>query len=192
MTTEKKADFALKLVKEVIRNQEIKFRYIGDNTLAVTNVGTFFHFSGIAQGDTESLRDGVKISVIGLGYHGRVINNLVGVISIVRIILFVDQRQVARTFPTTAGLLHQVHPLAYISNQNARYRILSDITVNTDEVSNQTTLVKTWKRVNINVKYDGPTAVDITRNGIYLFVISDAVANEPSFQHTGFIRYTDG
>ncbi len=183
---------ALREVRKLKRSVEKKFVFKVSQTLVVTDAGSVISFSPAAQGDGESERNGNQMLVTGVGMRMTALLNGSATETVLRVIVFVDKRQVTDTAPSVASVLQQVRPLSYLNGiRHNRFKVLFDKTFALEVASNAFEFVKFWTKLNLLQKYNGAATGDIEKNGIWLLTVADEVTNDPSLTFQGLLTFTD-
>ncbi len=183
---------ALAGVRMLMRNTEKKFIFAAETSGSVSSTGSITRLFDIAAGDQEYNRSGLKVNVKGFGFHAQALCNDTGSASILRVIFFVDKRQVADTNPIFSALLQEVLPMSYILGvRKNRFRILYDRIFSMDNDSKKSFVVRFWKKTSFYQKYNGSASTDIERNGIYCALLSNQVTNTPTWRYSALLTFTD-
>lgn len=150
--------------------------------------------SGIAQGDTNSTRDGNSIkyqSVHGqfqLTQHASAPNN-----SVCRVFCFVDKQHSASGPSGNEVVTSSADPLSFRNTDYAgRFQVLYSRTFIFDP-EHQQHKCNFNKKVSFHEKFSGATAAaaDITRNSIYLLVLCDEPSYGVTITGNARVRYVD-
>lgn len=181
-------------LKGLVNSEKFKHDFTG--TPNVDWSGTVVSLTSISQNDTDTGRTGNSIFVRSLYIRGQVVINASATSSeFVRIMIFIDKQQVGDTAPTAADVLETTSninaPNSPLNLQTVgRFTLLRSfqLSVNPEKPSVQ------WK-VNIpmrhHVRYNGTTANDIQRGGLYMLMISDNSSDLPQVRYYGRISYHD-
>lgn len=115
--------------------------------------------------------------------------------SCVRYILFYDTQQVADGVPAVSDVLDsqfsQQYALAPLSAVNGgRFQVIRDVKVNCPNDVGQK-YFKIYKKLNLNIRFNGASSADINKNILYLLIVSDESANTPNVSFTSRVRYID-
>lgn len=177
-----------------VRKPEVKNYHVLINQ-SITNVGTMYPMSAVAEGPTSAQRVGLDISATHLTVIGRVsAYSSVTAPQCMRVIAFIDRQQVEDTYPSIADVLRDVanSPISqYTEIHKGRFKILKDLTFYVDYYN----LTKTFK-MNIPLKgmkihYNGSSASDYQKNCVWLMAISDFSTATPVLYATTKFDYID-
>lgn len=170
-----------------------------DQTIAVgTNVtssGVCYSCCDIAQGDTDQTRDGNSIKPLGIKFQVRLTNNATAVNTSVRVMVIKDLQQVADTAPTVSEVLDTSIVGAYAAPLNnntvGRFKVLSDKLISLNTVSKPQMDLMWYQKLYGHIRYNGTSAADIQKGGIYLLIVSDQATNYPTFGFNTRLFYAD-
>ncbi len=185
---------ALKKVNKLARTlkPEMKSKDVPENSVTVLAAGDVINLSNIAEGPGESSRIGLKIRVKGIGIHGSWRTNLIPTQTSMRLIVYVDMRNVVDAKSTPANILEELTPFSYINHRRVKkFRILVDrfLTLNIND--HQTSAFRWWKKLDFVQGYNGILATDIESKGLNLLLISSEATNGPIFTFSARMIYTD-
>lgn len=192
---------ALKQVSRIKKSVETKYC---DTFVASTASysGSVYSVSQIAQGDTQTTRDGIKVGAKSLHIKARVAgNSLSGSNQAVRCILVCDKEQTG-TAPTASDILENTgnvlsHLSPYKWTTRPRYQILYDKIFGlswqngTTGTQSETKVFNIHKRLKKNIFYSGAASTDAYKNNLYLLWISDVGTNDPLIFFWSRLFYTD-
>lgn len=176
---------ALRMVKAIKRTYKPEYKKIDLGAVTTTAgfipTGAVLH--GVAQGDSNITRNANKILVKSISMKGYVQHNNTATIGqMVRIWIIQDTQQVGDTTPV-AGDIWQVAASSVTSPLNrdsvGRFKILWSKSYIVDP-SSEMKQISMYKRLTLPIRYNGTTASDIQKNGIYVFIASTDDTNKPS------------
>lgn len=197
-TTAAVAASALRQVKELKRDREMK---VSTSTGAIEphtlgDVG--FNPTNIPQGDGQTSRDGDKITPKSLYLTGYLTMNTAqstNTSTEVDILIVQDKQQVSDTTPTYADIIDGGPGQVLFMNNNTlgRYRILSHKQYVLAANVRLGIRVKTFIKLSGSVRYNSTTSTDIQKNGIYVIMRSNQslIEDPPLFTGGTRLRYTD-
>lgn len=192
MNTEMKASKALILVRRLMTNTEKKFAFYPESVQSVDSSGVVKPLHQLAQGDQEFNRSGIKVTAKGVGFHAVIVGHASAASTIFRIMIVVDKRQIMDAAPTISAILQENKPLSYIRGTHLdRWRVLYDKMFVLDNIGNRTAIIRFWKKLNLNIHFNGTGSGDIERNGVYYVILSDQPTNTPTYTSTELITWTD-
>ena len=184
---------ALKKVNKLARivKPEIKYKLLLVNTITPTTTGNVQQMDLIAIGTGQNSRVGLSINMVGIGIRGQWKFNTAGATSqVVRMIVYVDKQQGVDSKATPTSILEQVSPYSYLNQiRRKRFRVLLDKMIVLDNISKFTRIIRWWKKLNFESRYNGSASTDIDKNGIFMLTISSQATNSPSFEFTSLIVY---
>lgn len=150
----------------------------------------------ITQGDSDSGRTGNSLLLKNIYFRGQLtINPVVASNTRVTLALVKDKQQVADTSPGLSDIFtSSTDPDTLLNlSSSGRFKILWRKTYTLTPVGggrNCIDITKYWKLYD-HVRYNGPAATDIQRNGYYLAIISSEVANFPTVNLNNRVGYHD-
>lgn len=111
--------------------------------------------------------------------------------SIVRILVVKDNQQIDSTSPAGLDVLSTADPVSQRNYFNQyRFSILKDTSFNMDQY--HPVLFKKMKlNIGTFIRYSGAGLTSVSKNGIYLIMISNNTANPPTVSWWNRIRFTD-
>lgn len=192
-------------LRSVMKHQtELKYQVSNLNETTTAGTGAIAKIMTIAQGDTDSTRDGDALFIKGLRINGRVkFNNAMGALltQYVRLLVF-QWFPDDGTAPTVANILNTTgtdsESLYGITNmdRNDQYKILFDRTYEVDSVGNPARAFKRKLRIPKRHRRQKFIAAGTDgSNQIYLMYISDTLSTiagvVPTFTMQTFMTYTD-
>lgn len=183
---------ALNLVRKLQRAREVKVHDILFNVQDMKLAGTVIPLSDVAQGDTGLLRDGRSLSAFWLSVRWHVFRVTPDADSSFRVIIMRDTRQIDNTAPTVAMILREPHPASQLDLlYRTRFHILYDFTSYVDNSSFKIRVGAYESKIKVKVDYSGPAAGNVTKNGLYMLIISSEDTDFPQFQFTSRLLYND-
>ncbi len=186
---------ALRKVNKLARRvkPEQKIHDITATGIAPTIAGIVTSFVAIAQGDTETTRDGLSIRPFFLEFRYLLFKHATPTSTAVRILIVRDNRQVESTSPSVLDVMLQAQPHSAYSRVNPkRFTILYSKLIMLNDVNRLSIAQTVTKKLNFPMRYVGAANTTITRNGIFLVTMSNAsAAQEPSLNFTMRLRFTD-
>lgn len=186
-----------KYVKRYIaRNTEAKYQTstLDNTTMAVT--GTITKVMTVAQGDTDSTRDGDELKIKRITIRGSVNVNNTAVYNRTRLIIFQWKPDDTSLVPTVAMILNGTGNVTEIvegitnHDRSNQFNILFDKTMNVNYYGvPQFHIRKTLKKFNTIQKF---TAGASTGSGqIYALYAGDQVTNAPTLNLQTYMSFTD-
>lgn len=149
--------------------------------------------SGIGQGLAYAGR--VGNSVKGLSLTARLLlqQSTLATASAIRLIFFVDKENQG-TLPLATDVLENtgnsvVSP--YNHNNTDRFRILKDKTYVINNYGLNEIKDSIYCRLSHNIKFSGAAGSTYNEGNVFVLVVSDTIANNPSFNMYTRIRYVD-
>jgi len=155
---------------------------------AINNTGSLQILNGVAIGDTSATRTGSSILSKEVCLRFATIKHASGTATVMRIVLFIDKRQIADTAPAVTDVLASADVMSHLQADNyTRYKVLKDwtVTLDTDDVIR--CFMHKASLTDLHCGYNGTAASDINANGIYLLMLSNESTNTPSI--SGISRY---
>ncbi len=148
----------------------------------------------IAQGDLGGARDGNKISPYALLLTFQWLGDALQTNDIFRTIVFRDKQQKDSADPVPLDVLEETSSLSlYNIDNHQRFKILYDeCFTGSNDTNIQLSFVRKLRiKLSLPIIYGGAAATNIIKNGLYLFVISNATGNYPKFEYTWRLLYND-
>lgn len=179
-------------LKSVI-NVEKKF---ADYTFsaAVSSTENFQLVNGLQQGDTASTREGQSIKIYSLYVRFYMTINASATTTQIRIFVLMD-KQPNGAVPTSGDLLQSntniLSPL--LMGYGSRFKIFMDKVYRLDTNKLNLTIKKFFK-FRFHTKYgsgNAGTVADITKNSLYIMMVSDQATNTPNIDFWARLRYID-
>lgn len=157
-----------------------------------TTTGTMWFLSGIAQGLTETSRNGDKVKLQSISF--KLLSSYAGSGCILRTILFIDKAS-SGVVPSASDLLQNVTALGHynVDYCPSRFQILMDKRKVLNAVNMPFIQESLYKKVLHHLTFKGTSAAqaDAATGHMYLFVITDAPATPPVYASEIRITYVD-
>ncbi len=189
------AKLALKKVNKLARilKPEMKSRTISFSSGTVSNTGSVQQLDLIPSGSDATDRSGISVRIMGIGLHATVFGaSTIIDVNKLRVIVFVDKQQQNDAKSDIATVLQETNPLSYFNQvRRPRFRILLDRLFVLDSLTRFSSRLIWWKKLNLIQTYNGPLGTDMEKNNIFLLLLSNEPTNQPTFQFTSRIVYTD-
>lgn len=184
----------IRYLKSLINVEKKKYD-VEVTATTVSSSGAVYSLSGIAQGDTDQLRNGNSILCQNLYLRGVVAqpNNLTGMF---RLIIFLDKQQVSDTSPSLTDVIDPTFSNYYNAPLNnltvGRFKILKDTKFHTEPGSAITIPFKYFiPLTGHHMRFNGTASTDIQKGGIYILVVSDKGALFPTIEYVSRLTFTD-
>ncbi len=191
-------------VARLERSKEVKRHQNADTAVSVSSSGIGpLHLTGVAQGDGNDQREGVRITA----KHLELRINLISVATQashqhVRFVVWKDRQQRASTGAVWTDVFESA---SVVSAQNidkySRFSLLYDRTftlrqVQNGVIANQNIPGKQYIVIQIPLKrltigYNGASGTNIEKSGLYLGYITDVGSNQPVFNYHLELKFTD-
>ena len=194
-----KAWTTAKYLKGLINVEFGKFDTQFDNaTMPAT--GGVVNLTSVAQGDNTTDRHGLSVRAKRITFQGRCDPPAIqpptdDFSEIAMVCLVVDKQQEPDNTPTFTDIFEAPHtPYSMPSiSQTGRFRILAKQTVSFPLVNRTPVLVNLSASLNFKTRWNGPSASDAQKNGIYLVYISQpsSMGDECVLNGTTRFEYTD-
>lgn len=166
-------------------------------TGSVSNVGTSFYLSGMAQGIGSGQRIGIRETIKSLQLQFTFERNNSSVPADTILMLLYVAKFPNGAAPVASDLLAvDINPLSMANPVTVRqFRILKKwiITFADDESGKTITHRKYFKRMMLRQSHVGASAGvgDLNNNGLFIFMMSLSVTNHPQVDWFSRVRYTD-
>lgn len=184
---------ASKVVKDAV-HVEYKLK---DKTMtgAVSTSSTIYRLTEIAQGDTESSRDGMRLTIKGLRWKGNVVADTSAENTIIRMIVFLD-RQTDGATPADTDLLEDADTAGLPNRDNRnRFWIMSDKLYSLTTGSRTAFAFDWYKRfkkgITVHYKGSGSAVTDAKENQVFMLLISNQGTYTPYVTSRARMVYTD-
>lgn len=180
----------VKLIKATLKSTMKS--YTDSVNVAPSTTPVVVAISDIAQGDDYNLRDGRSIMAKSLQIQGNIEVAASSVITIVRLVLFIDNDNYG-TAPTSSNIgISDTYILRDGSPQNLkRFKVLMDKVYRLDVTSNLSKSVTYYKKMNHTIKFDGVNATDYSQGSIWLLYVSNQATYVPALNLSTRLRFTD-
>lgn len=184
----------VKYLKTLVNSEVKKLDLTGSGTLTETTAGVL-HMTAIAQGDTDSSRDGNSVLCKYATIRGTLVHNVSGDSQqFCRLLVFVDKQQVSDTAPTLSPLLESTYPyVAPLNNESlGRFSVLYDRVFTLDAEHQATSFKINLDLTGHHVRFNGTGTGDVQKGGIYFgFIGSQATSNYPTITYYSRLGYHD-
>lgn len=162
------------------------------STGGLTSTGNVTTLTDILQGTGQSERDGTSIKMTSLLCRGNIVMNASATDTLVRHMWVIDNQQVGDSAPSVSDVLESVHPLSPLNKATfGRFTILRDELQSFSSVSNTQKVIHFSMPLQHHVRYNGTTASDIQKGGLYYISVSDEATNGPQIDIRMRLRYVD-
>lgn len=145
------------------------------------STGSVLDFTQIAVGDTQSTRTGNSLLVNNITARIKYSKSASATASMMRVMLVLDNQQVADTPVTAASILNSVSPISTMNRANlGRYKVLysKKFILDANKPSQMVNIFKRFKRHHF--RYNGTAVSDIQKGGLYLVTVHDEPTNIPT------------
>lgn len=179
----------VKYLRTLVNSELHKLDGSGSTTISTTPTVMTFH--EIAQGDTDSARTG--LSILHKGFYTQLIftKHASATFTQVRVAIVQDRQQIADTAPAYTDVFRSSGILAKVNNNNpGRFKILYDkiFVLSTQHDYQQ---IKVFRKMSFHARYNGTAASDISKNGIYAFIVSSEATNTPTVTYDNRVYWHD-
>lgn len=192
----KRTAVGLNEIRKLI-NIETKYRPLYHAFGAVSDAGTLYPLSELAQGLTSTTRVGDSIRIQGLEIRGNVEINAAASNTLIRVMVFRDLDGPG-TYPTIGDVLEQTGGSAGVIstarfNRRERFSILYDELFALSSGSNASATFHYSSGQNGHILYLGTTAAEASdgKGTIYVLTVSNEAANTPSLRSYSRLLFTD-
>lgn len=187
----KKAAQGVYYLKGLVNSEMLKYD-IATTSASINTTGSVIHLTNIAQGDTDNARTGNSILARKMLLRMQFYQNAAAVNTTFKVILLMDKQQVSDTGPAVTDILDAASTLSPLnSNTVGRFNILGSWLFHTS-TDRDTVVEKTFfKDLRTHIRWNGTTASDIQKNGVYLMLISDQATNVPTVFYNWRLSYHD-
>lgn len=187
---------ALALARQIkgLVNVEHHRHIISSSSTSITNTGSVLPLHGISQGDNKADRTGNSIMTKYIS--GKLLfthNSASPSSSVIRLIYFIDTQQIGDSIPFVTDVLESASTTAPLNrNTIGRFRILKQEYIIMHPNSTEAVVKKIYTKTGSHhVRYNGANATDIQKGGIFRLVISNHVANYPTYQGDEILMFID-
>lgn len=157
-----------------------------------STTGQIAQWTNIAQGDSDSTRDGSSIKIASIFARGYVQIHASATASIVRLILVLDKQTNQAIYASTDLLLTDEVTSPLNIDNGRRFKVLWDkvITLSQDKPIVQ---FKYFKKLPIHIRYDNSAAAitSLTQSSLSLLRLSNEATNTPTVHIDARLRYVD-
>lgn len=183
-----------KFLKGLINTEKKKFdRTVGATELSLSGAGTSNTFCGIAEGTTESTRNGNSIRIKGVRFMAVIRNASESPqpACMVRVMIVQDTQTISdNSLTTLADILENTGDSSVItSGLNSatvgRYKILYNRVFYLDNLTKPQHKVVKYIPLDHKIRYNGSTASDIQKNNVFYFTFCNTVSgtyNNPAIE----------
>lgn len=176
----------------------LNVEYKNVDTSIDTTVGTtaaYTLLNGLAQGDSESSRDGEKVRFKSLQVRGQLKQGASATAAQTVHFYLVIDKQTNGLAPDSGSIFETDSDVFSLRNTTymKRYVVLRDWLVNLDDVGREQQTIKFYTKMNMPTMYigTGSTVGNITTNSLYLVAVSDDNTNPPEMDLSIRLRYID-
>lgn len=159
-------------------------------SVGMDDAGSITHLTGIAQGNDITNRSGNSVKGVYLGLRLSSTANTAAK-QTYRIMVIKDNQQLTDTAPSIADVLDTTTPTSFLApGILGRFSVLYDkiYSVQNDGAQGGKNH-KIDLNLNHHVRYNGATANDIQKGGLYLILLSDDVASSTYTSMVGNVRF---
>lgn len=158
----------------------------------ITSSGGISGLYGITQGVDKADRVGNSILAKYISANLSFINGATSVPTFIRLMYFIDRQQIGDTSPAVTDVLESASTTAPLNRLTVgRFQILLDKTINLQPNGVEGIQKKFYIRLNHHIRYNGATASDIQKGGIYRLLISNHTSNWPTFNGDEILMFID-
>lgn len=191
---------ALRIAKQVKNLVNVEFKHHEvSSSLTCVGTGHIISLSSVAQGDSQTTRDGDSIRGKSLQIRIRMGHNASGGTGqTVRMILFIDKQnnQPGTCDPTLSGTPYGVLNQSTLQSltlpeNSGRYKILKDKMYTMTNDIKELIDLKIYKKINPKITFTSSSTNVAQKNNIYMLVFSNEATNGPSFAYATRLRYID-
>lgn len=149
--------------------------------------------TAIAQGDSASSRTGNSVLAKSVTVHGYVAWNATGTQQNMAVWLVKDTQQVGDTTPTWGTIFSGSNVQCFMNRDTGagRFQIMKKWIFTQDESRDQIVFEYNTIIKNTHIRWNGPAASDIQKNGLYIVAVSNQTVNLPSLQTQVRFNYHD-
>lgn len=189
------ASKALNIALKVKRLLNVEYKTIDTAVTnnSVSSTASVLPMNAIAQGDSATTRDGNSIKLMSLHIKYVLFENAAASATAVRMMIVKDLLPQGAVPAITDILVASdcVSPMNLLNSR--RFKVLHKKDFGISTTGEDIRIGDYYTKLNFHTKYDGAggAATDINNNGIYLILISNQVANLPTFQYASRIRFVD-
>jgi len=188
-TTRQLAVRALRVARRV-GHVERQYYYPSSATITPGTSFTKVHMTEIAQGVGYNERKGLEISL--RSFACRFTIKPAATSDFVRVMLFLDRQQVSDTTPTDSPIVGSPKHLGTYDPQLInRFKILYDKTFALSTTTSACRVIKIYKKLYTNTRYNGTASTDIQRNGLYLWFVGADNTHKASIEYFARVAYVD-
>lgn len=161
-----------------------------------SNQNAIFHITALAQGDNVNGRTGNSVLLKSLSMNGfAYVNASTTTNTRYMLALVKDTQQVSDTTPAIGDIFENpLSPHTFLKTGNlGRFKVLwrRQYTLDSNSAGNNARQHKQFFKLNFHCRYNGTSASDQQRNGVYLVMITSEPSNYPSITLSTRINYHD-
>jgi len=182
-----RANYAVKLARKAMRT-ELKYLDVAISDTPSTT-GTVIPLSGTAQGDTSQSRDGLQIFPTSIEMRLNFSFNASATASVIRVVIYQYLAGVSSSVQNYFDASPTTTDFKAI-NQQYESRTLFDRTYSLNDLIPEKNIYLK-RRIKGIIAYDGATATDIAKNGLYMILLSDEATNTPTVTGTARFFFKD-
>lgn len=182
-----------KFIRRVVDKDSEKMR-IDYSALAatVTTAGHVVSVSGTAEGDGNEDRNGDMIKAKSLHFQYVLIKNGVPNQSQCRVCVVQDKQQISDSTISVTDIFEGNESLRMRNRSTmGRYRILYNKLHNLTSISEPSLTREVRIKLNTKIRYNGPLATDLQKNGIFLVLFSNEATNAVLFDWRTRLTFVD-
>lgn len=188
------ASKALKLAK--LNRQAIEVKEITNTTTSgITSTGVVSNMCNIAEGDDLNARTGRKIRLKSFQLRGFALNNdATGIDGTFLRVMVIRDNSFGSTAPTIANVLQGGATYSLRAQEIEKkyaYSVLYDKFIGLSVNSNNQQIFHKFKKLNHECIFDGSTASSQNKGALYLLLLSNRSASEPTVNMQTRVRFTD-
>lgn len=176
-------------------NDVVEYKYIdnSDTSVAMNTTASITLINGVAQGDSSTTRDGIRIVMKSL--DARFHLQSADATNICRVLIIQDKQHNGSS-PVIGDILQNTsEPLSFLNKSNSkRFRTIYNGIFSVSNSSPATVQDVVHKDLNIITMFEGSgaTASTIKTNALYLVLLSDSGAvSDPGLTYSIRIRFVD-
>lgn len=189
----RKANEALQVARATNKLLNVEYKNHDVNISTPPSSGGYVSsLCNVPQGDGGEARDGRSVKCTSIQLRaGYALNGAASATS-VRTILVVDMQNQG-TDPNVTDILDTA---STVSNLNiasfpGRFKVIYDRTSTISVTGAQRTEFKHYKKLNFHLKFEGAAGSTVTKNPLYLLLISNEATNTPSVNVHTRLRFLD-
>lgn len=187
-----KAAIGYAMSKLAMLNVEVKYHdYAASGTCSVPGSAGFAQLTEIAQGDTQSTRDGNSIKLVGTDFRINLKQAATPTNQRVRFMIIRQGYNDGYT-PTLLDLLSSATIDSFRNiNESKGYKVLLDKMINLDVISREMYTSSFHFKTMNHVKWDGTSGGDTTFGHLWWVIMTEEATNQATYDVAARIRYVD-